>query len=234
MKPNDKFIIGFGTGRCGTKSLSILLAKQPSLFASHEFGELDWEFNGLQFCNIVSNLGFHCGDTTPCDVAYYWINYLDKLIDLFPKTKAIFLTRNKKDVVDSWMKNMAPGNNFFISPDSKYWNKDYISNYKNRFFPFYDLPKREAVSQYYDDYHKKAFILWNKYSDNIKTFISPSTFNEEVLQRELLSFIGIPEKDQVIAVGVKSNASNKKWKHAENMLLYNNMTKEFKRLKWVG
>jgi hypothetical protein len=160
---------------------------------------------------------FHAGPKIPCDVGFYWINYLPELINLFPETRAVFLTRNKDSVVESWMKNLE--SDFFTNESSS----------KYIFFPNYNgLEQEQAIIKYYDDYHREFFKLWLKYPDNIRLFISPCVLNEEVLQRDLLSFIGIPELEQVVLTGITANPSNNNWKNVPNMLMYNYGSKEFK------
>ena len=199
----DKFIIGFGTGRCGSKSLATLLAKQPSIVSSHEGVELPWEYNPKKFVESLSQILFLSDNKTPCDVGFYWIQYLDKLINIFPNTKAIYLYRNKEEFIDSWLRNIS------------------MKNRKMHLFPDYNMESKEGLSEYYDYYDKKLNTLLDKYPDNIMPFHYYDLLNDESEQIEMLSFMGIPKAEQVIKTSILTNSSKSRIERAGNLITYN-------------
>jgi hypothetical protein len=88
-------VLGLGTGRCGTRSFAKLL-KEWGMPASHEKYRLMWLPDKKQLWFLVRYLR--------ADVAFYWLNYVDLVLEKCPDAKFICLKRPKKDTLDSYMR----------------------------------------------------------------------------------------------------------------------------------
>jgi hypothetical protein len=204
---NKTLIIGLGTGRCGTYSLTELLNSQLNSDVRHEHNSLPWEPEiHLLYQNIFSLLSFDAEIVG--DVGFSYINYIDRIVKTFQNTKCICLQRNKWEVVDSFDKR-TPEENYWTDPTSKFYNwKKYKLDYRTILFPSYDLPKRDAIAAYWDEYTRKASYWQKAYPDNFLLLGMDYSLNTHRGVEQVLSFIGISEDDMVVNVGIESNKSN--------------------------
>lgn len=221
-------IIGFGTGRCGTNSFTQLLGFQ-GIPATHEIRFLPWKTDKWELYGILlrmlggawadealfprtfyetwqdvenkRNEGlvfYHIQtmfDRTPgyiADVNLTWLNYIHDAIRIFPDLRAVCLQRNKKDTVKSWM-----------TKDWDLWTVGSKDVKGRPLMPQYELPLKEAIGQYWEDYYAEARLLETFYPENVKIFHSFMLLNEEEPQSEALSFLGIPVGKQVIKTGIQ-------------------------------
>jgi hypothetical protein len=128
------------------------------------------------------------------DSGFYWIQYVPFIIPFIGDVKFICLMRDKQETVDSFCRhgvaeNLTPeGNNF------------------NHSLPKYDLPKREAVSKYFDEYYDIAASWQTSYPYNFRIFFMDA-LNSEEGQREMLSFAGF--ESPRFQVGIRLNRGEK-------------------------
>jgi len=223
-------IIGFGTGRCGTNSLTTLLGRQGA-YATHEIRLLPWETDIWELYGILARMiVFTSGEESKYPVKFYhlwqyiekkqmppaieeeirflydktegmvadvnfsWLNYIEDALMLFPDLRAVCLKRNREDTVKSW-----------LLKDYDLWtiHGNDIPEGTRPLFPLFDLPLKEAVGAYWDEYYRRAGDLEKKYPDNVKIFYDFKPLNEEHCQRRLLDFIGIPREKQVIKLNIQ-------------------------------
>jgi hypothetical protein len=104
-----KIIIGFGTGRCGTKSLAEFLNKQPGLNVTHEGVALGWYPAVADIDTHINHFFKRNGDIIG-DVGFYWVNYLDLILHRHSDVKVINLIRDDEEVVNSFWNYMQYGN----------------------------------------------------------------------------------------------------------------------------
>lgn len=88
---SGNFILGVGTGRCGSNTLTELL-KINGISAIHE-GHPKPEWDGSSDIDPYS-LG-------PCRVAHWWLNYIPKIFGA-RETRVICLKRDKQTTVESY------------------------------------------------------------------------------------------------------------------------------------
>lgn len=106
MSYPKELIIGFGTGRCGSKSLASFLNRQPEIAFTHEGAAITfWPFLGgyrKALDKVMSYDAPIVGDISP-----NWIMYLDRLVEDVPSVKFIYLTRgNTVEVASSFFEYM--------------------------------------------------------------------------------------------------------------------------------
>jgi hypothetical protein len=204
MRKSSTFIIGLGTGRCGTTSLSKILSSQPNMFVSHEFGDIPFNWNSLdgdfeRMQKIIYK------DSLTGVVAFYLINYIDRFEKLYGKEniRIIILKRNKGKTIKSWLRwSENPNRNFWIDPSVP--DPKFVQDGWGISFPNYDpsLPKSQLVSQYYDDYYKLCDEVIKKYDTQSILFEMENLNNEDKL-KELLEWCG--SKDPIIPKEVRFN-----------------------------
>ena len=197
-----KYIIGLGTGRCGTVSLAKLLNDCKNVNVSHEFRErgdkhyrLSWDFQEEEAKRRIENLKKLEGNLVG-DVAHYYLNYIDYLNNNLENVKFILLYRDASEVVNSFMKKSG---NFchWLSPEHPVFK---MNNYKHidwdRTFPKYDecQTKEIAIRKYYTEYSLLAYVHSINYKDKFFVLNIRELNNK---QKELFDFLEIPEEDRV-------------------------------------
>lgn len=177
----SRLVIGLGSGRCGTVSLSALLRLQGETFVSHENCPVPWEFDEhvwewMMTNKLLSNR--HPYDTEVIgDVGYYWINYIERLLELKPEAKFICLKRDREETIDSYMVKSSGLN---VHPTDDWY----------RMFPRYDAYPRDAVGLLWDDYYKIAESWQDEYPGKFIIMGVEEALNDERGQEKLLQFAG--------------------------------------------
>lgn len=96
-----QIVIGYGTGRCGTRSLAEFLNSQPNTKVTHEklgLGDIAGYCDKL---HLLGDLLEYDADIVG-DVGYQWLYYLWIPMHYHPNTKAIQLWRPDEEVVKSF------------------------------------------------------------------------------------------------------------------------------------
>jgi len=204
LNMEKRLVIGIGTGRCGTRSLSNVLGSQPDSSFTHEARPLlPWRFSEEAISKKLADLHNYEGVFIG-DVASYYLPYVEYILSRDPSAKFICLKRAKQEVITSFLRRSID-KNLWMAHDGKRWKK----NDNDQCFPHYEASsKREAIGLYWEEYTKEAERLSAKYPDNIRVWEMDQLLNSEKGLREALSFIGIPETSQVLLTGMKSNHLN--------------------------
>lgn len=186
-----KVIIGLGTGRCGTMSLANLLSSQSGVIVPHEYQALPlpWDFSQTALERKIESLRYINGD-----VGFYYLNYVEQIVDIFPQVRFVCLKRNKNEVVESYMKKTR-GRNHWMNHDGKNWKND--SKWDSAYPKFNVSGKSSAIAMYYDMYYKKITYLKRKYPNKIRVFEIDCLNNEKGI-RDILSFCGFAEEEMYI------------------------------------
>lgn len=204
-----KFIFGLGTGRCGTWTLSRILAAQPDVYSKHEGTPLPWERDEKALWYQLLNLAINIDAPTIATTSYVWINYVGLIMGHLINPRFICLRRPRREVVESFLEH-SPANNHWTDPKSLHWdpNKDFDGKTSNQ-WPKFNMSKRDALGAYWDAYYNAADYLEANYPQNFKIFDLDDALNNLWGQRRMLTFAGIEEGRQVIALGQKLNALHK-------------------------
>lgn len=163
------FILGGGTGRCGTKSLAKLLNGCQKVSATHEHKpRLPYVSSRKQ--QIIRHVqrwraeAKKKGLTHVGDIAFYWLYGVEALAKKVKKpVKILFLKRDKEETVDSYMRHVR-NRNHWQNHDGEYWNLDQVWDDKYPSFNVSDeleveVQRKKAIKKYYDFYYKKASIM---------------------------------------------------------------------------
>ena len=218
---NKTYIIGFGSGRCGTMSLANLLNSCKDTCVLHEMkilyvgggttlrssdrirelmkqGEairihrkLSWEFNEQEAKEKIYDLT-HINKPFVGEVAFYYLNYIEYFITRLKNVKAICLIRDKNSTVNSFIKRTSKFHHWNNNP-KKYGFRE--SPYDNCFPSYDNLTKRQSIAQYWEDYYSKVDKLIAKFPENV-IIVDIKTFNKTETQKRIFNFIGIPEENR--------------------------------------
>ena len=209
----QRFILGIGSGRCGTLSLKHVFAAQPETDATHEDPPLlPWRReNGRALMEQrFVRWRRRRKEAVVADVASFYLPYVEEAIALEPELRIVCLKRPREEVVESFGKwltrvNPLPLNHWVERPQPG-WHHDPVWT---RIFPQYDIDDREqAIRRYWDEYHAHVDELVARYPDHVRVFGTHEALNTEEGQRELLEFAGFPPEQQVLAVGAHHNRSD--------------------------
>ncbi len=178
------YIIGYGTGRCGTKSLAALLKHQPNVTAYHEDMSLHWlPMPGyrlaIEWLKKIDN-------DVVCSVGYYWIKYLHLLADDLDNVKHVHIWREKEAVVESfWNKKKK------VVEESTMADEEWFGYYPFLGYP----PTKDRIAETWEKYHyiaKKMATIYPTYT------LHTDDLNDMSKVSELLEFISVPKDTQVI------------------------------------
>ena len=204
-----RMIIGCGTGRCGTWTLSKIFGIQKDVAAKHEGVSFPWERDDNVFYNRMLRLWINIDSPIIASVSWVWINYIGTIMGNLKNPRCVCLKRNRGEVIKSFLAH-SPFINHWTDPKSLHWdpNKDVCTALAHQ-WPKHDLPKKEAIGAYWDEYYAHAEYLQLRYPDNFAIFSLHEALNTEFGQRRMLSFAGIKVEDQVIALNQKLNSLHK-------------------------
>lgn len=201
-----QFLFGIGTGRCGTGTVAKLVDNQKGISCSHEGYYCPWERDIIAFYQsviammqqeelIVTRIG---------NVGFYWKNYLREIFrDLF-NPKVIVLKREKEEVVESFS-SMYREKNYWSKPGGKNWDgREPQQTFLTLMFPKYDLSKKDAIGQYWEDYYNDGAIDYylDKFPQNIILIRSEDLWAGEEAQRSIFEFLDISEEDMIFDTSI--------------------------------
>jgi hypothetical protein len=197
-----KLIFGIGTGRCGTVSLCELLNNQElSNFTHEEKPLLSWDGDTGELDDkieeILSRNGTYIGD-----IAFYYLPYLEYILENYQGTKIICLKRDKNEVVKSYLKK-TKGRNHWVNHGGYIWKHCIWDKCYPKYNAFF---KRNAIKKYWDEYYKTVGNLSLKYPTSILIMDMHRALNTEDGIVEILNFIGVKERHSTIKKEIKRNA----------------------------
>jgi len=211
-----KLVIGLGTGRCGTRSLTKLL-KEWGIPASHEKYRLYWEPNKKILQRALGEM--------VSDVGFYWLNYVDLVLEQYPDAKFVCLKRDKEKTVVSFARsfksplaskiawinhpdgeevtrycdtvtqedldNMDPAARECVEMD---WDTPYAVRVTlpGIYFPAYDEDDAGgSLRTYWDKYYAKSVEWQDLYPENFMIIDMERALNTEGGRKEIQNFIGV-------------------------------------------
>jgi len=186
-------IIGLGTGRCGTQSLSRFLSNQPGMIVLHE-GTIDghdhpfrWQDDHDRVRSWVEGLPGLLGHPAYCgDVGMYFLPYCEFLIALDPGIRFVCLERDRAEVIESFVRH-TPGRHPWMHHDGSHWRIDPVWD---AVYPKFDEPdKCRAVGLYWDLYHAEVSRLVECHPDKVRRFPTDS-LNSREGRTAILDFVG--------------------------------------------
>jgi hypothetical protein len=178
---SENIIIGLGTGRCGTVSLSNLLNSQKDSFFSHEWDESHkWDSNIYYFKNYLEGLGCLPLIDFYGDVSFYNLPYCTDLQKLYTNIKFIILKRDRQETINSYIAK-TPGRNHWQAHDGSSFR---FCNWDKCYPKFNANNKADAIGMYWDMYYEQCSKL-----DQSKCYhLNTEDLNNEEKCLDMLSF----------------------------------------------
>jgi hypothetical protein len=208
----SRIILGIGSGRCGTFSLARLLNQQPDAQVAYESPPLlPWlrpagdrilreRFARFRRLGTAGTLG---------DVASFYLPYIDDAIALEPEIRIVCLKRPREEVVADFCRWL---DDTYVLP-TNHWAEDPIPGRhhvpdRSLIYPHYETQDRaEGIRRYWDEYYGEVERLAARCPQHLRIYDTQQALDSEEGQRDLLSFVGIPPEQQLLAVG--ANVSHK-------------------------
>jgi hypothetical protein len=209
-RPEGTILLGLGTGRSGSTSLSYLLSAQHDTCFSHEHaplipwyaGERQLQFHLERMSLLARMFGF------VADVSHWWLPKLDAVIARFPNARVVVTRRDRAETMASFLAikrgSRARPINHWMAHDGG----QYLRNLWDVCYPKYkagDL--EEALGLYWDDYYQTAERMQAKYPENVRIF-EVQALSSPQGQHQMLQFWGYPQP--VILAEIKRNVGSTK------------------------
>lgn len=194
MEENKKrIILGCGSGRCGSVTLSRLLSKVTGVEITHEKEpRLPWVFDENRFVQHREHFSNYHKDTVG-NIALDYLNYLERYFAIFSELKVIVLKRNKKDTVESFIRK-SKNDNWWTKHNGTEWS---LNEMNDIMFPKYDVAsKREAIGLYWEEYYNKIDKLMEEYPERF-LLIRTEALSYENTQKAIFAFCGIAEQNWI-------------------------------------
>jgi hypothetical protein len=133
------------------------------------------------------------------DVGFFWLNYVDPLLELYPDTRFVCLRRDREKTADSLARRMIGRRHFALHV---LYRDETGRLHAPTMFPEYNgQPIREAAGLYWDEYYSRAEDVEKKHPECFRIFNTEAVLNEESVQREMLEFTG---SDREPDIGIRS------------------------------
>jgi hypothetical protein len=202
---NGRLVLGMGTGRSGSTSLTLLLQAQPGTYSGHEhppripwdgpYGTLDFHLRRLRLLTSLYPVAADC--------CHWWLTGFGRVLHSFPKARAVVLRRDRDATVASFLKLKGGGAkgtfNHWIDHDGSHWRH---SPWDVTYPSFKAHTMEGAIGQYWDEYYRRAEMLVRQYPENVKLF-ETAAVGEAGGQAEILQFLGYT--DPVLPGPIKAN-----------------------------
>lgn len=160
----NKIVLGLGTGRCGTVSLSNLLDLQKNTTCKHEpvGHRATFKVTNKSKNIVLEELKSRRRDKIIGAVALNYLYYLKPIVEIYKDVHVISIFRDKESVVKSYLKKMRQNNrnaNHWMKHDGKKWTLDKW----DKCYPKFNVKSiEEAIEKYYDYYYKTLDDLANR------------------------------------------------------------------------
>lgn len=197
-----RVVLGLGPGRCGSTSLTALLATAPESCCTHENPpavhwvpareqvELHWQ----RFHELTSRFAL------AFDAAHWWLNLCDEFFARFPTGRAIGLCRNEEACVRSFASIKGTGRgsiNHWAPPHNGIWQ----TAPWDPTYPSFPLPagaaddpdraRQIAIAEYVRDYNARMRALADRYPDRV-LLVATEDLDDPIVQRQVGEFAGVP------------------------------------------
>jgi hypothetical protein len=166
-KAMKKLIIGLGTGRCGTTSLTKFLCLQQSAFVTHEHkaSRIGWYRSYVGVKTFIEETLRYPYNIVG-DVAFFLLPYVEYIIKEFEDKAELYficLKRNKVETINSFRRkqgwNTKNRHPWYEGPDFPHFNWD-------KCYPkFGFLSQEDAMSYYWDMYYEISERFQQRHPD---------------------------------------------------------------------
>jgi len=207
-------VLGLGTGRCGSTSLTALLASVEESCCTHENPPLIfWTPQQEQVQFHMKRLAILADYfSLVCDVSHWWLNVLDSFFTNFPAGKIIGLIRDVDECVESFMTTRGHGWeswNHWVP----YGNGIWIAHLWDPTYPTYSVPsyswrnpdraKYELIARYVREYNARLEALAEQNPVRVM-LVRTEELSEPASQRKIFNFVNVNGRVATIKLNVRS------------------------------
>jgi hypothetical protein len=207
-------LLGLGTGRSGSTSLTALLATIGDSCCTHENPPLIFwtpapeqvRFHMRRFLFLVEYFAL------VSDVSHWWLNTLDTIFNGFKSAKLICLIRDVDECAKSFMRIRGYGWkswNHWVP----YGNSIWVSHLWDPTYPTYSIPanssknpdgaKYELIARYIRQYNAQLAVLAARLPGQVM-LVRTEELNEPATQMRLFDFAGASGSVSAINLNVRS------------------------------
>jgi hypothetical protein len=195
-----RIILGLGAGRCGSTTLSRMLASfdgscathenPPLIYCSPEKEQLDFHFRRFRLLTKFFPLVF--------DASHWWLWAIDRFFEEFPDGKAIGLHRDTRACVQSFARVKGNGTgslNHWVAPANGIW----CANNWDPTYPTYETPEHasedpdaarlQLITRYVEEYNKKLFAFARRNRKKVM-LIRTEKLTDPGVQEKMFEFMG--------------------------------------------
>lgn len=208
-----RVVLGLGTGRCGSTSLSAVLATVAGSCSTHENPPLiNWSpddeqvrFHMRRFKALAEFM------VLVFDSSHWWLNALPQFLCDFPDGKIIGLCREPEACVESFMRIKGNGRgsiNHWAPAENRIW----VKHFYDPTYPTYALPdnsdkdpdaaKRELLRSYVREYNARLAALHDRMPKKVM-LIRTEELNEPMQQQKIFDFVGLQGRVSAITLNFR-------------------------------
>jgi hypothetical protein len=196
----SQLVLGLGAGRCGSTTLSHMLASfhnscathenPPLIYSNPEKEQLEFHFRRFQLLAKFFTLVF--------DASHWWLWAIDRFFEEFPDGKAIGLYRDTQACVQSFARVKGQGKealNHWVAPGNGIW----CANNWDPTYPTYETPEHASnnpeaararlMTRYVEEYNHKLFALAKRNRGKVM-LIRTEELADSGVQENMFEFIG--------------------------------------------
>jgi hypothetical protein len=207
-------VLGLGAGRCGSTSLTALLATVEDSCCTHENPPL------IFWTPQQEQVQFHMKRLTiladyfslVCDISHWWLNVLDGFFTYFPAGKIVGLIRDVDECARSFMRIRDYGWrswNHWVPYNNGIW----LAHHWDPTYPTYSVPsyswinpdraKYELIARYVREYNARLVALAEQNEARIM-LVRTEELSEPATQRRIFSFVNVNGRVSNIKLNVRS------------------------------
>ncbi len=208
-----RIILGMGSGRCGTRSLASLLDLQLGAKVTHEEhpllmwrsaskGKIERRLERMLRSREEAVVG---------DVASFYLPYVEAAIEFDPAIRIVCLRRPREETIQSfcqWLDKVHPlPTNHWAKRPAAGWHHEPIWT---QIFPQYETTDRlKGIGRYWNEYYERSDELAKKFPEQVRVFDWLDAIGTMEGQREVLSFCGFADGEQVVSLDIHANKGEK-------------------------
>ena len=172
----------------------------------HEFGRLPWNPSRQRLNRYLDAFKEYDGTKVLGDAGNWYVMYIEMIMERFQKkSKFVYLYRDKNEVVQSYLRKVVRGNHWTWEQSEHRTGEEKPSPF-DECYPKYKAPKKEAIEQYWIDYHNIATEKMYSFPEKLKKF-TLEIFSDKEKQKGLFDFLEIPEEDRHYCFTICENKS---------------------------
>ncbi len=211
-------VLGVGSGRCGSSTLSAGFAALPDACATHENPphvywqplpeQVEFHFRRLHLLTEYFPLVF--------DAAHWWLNLQERFFAEFPTGRMIGLARDTETCAFSYLKFQGRGRgsyNYWAAPDIDFWTPGLWAPT----YPSFSVPesalandesalaaKKAMIATYVDNYNRRLARLAEAEPGRF-VLIRTEAMNEPESARQISELVGRPIAMPTVSLNVGNN-----------------------------